>query len=144
MFNKQSSLFVSSGTMSNLLALMVHCQNKYESCILGDKSHILNYEGGGLSSIANIQPFVLRMDQKGEFNLDELESVIPPSTEHISQPRVICLENTICMQGGKVISLDYIRKVREIADKHKLKLHLDGARIFNALVHLDKEITEIS
>jgi len=54
MFNKESSLFVNSGTMSNLLSMMVHCQNKYESCILGDKSHILNYEGGGVSSIGNI------------------------------------------------------------------------------------------
>lgn len=84
MFNKQAALFLNTGTMSNLVALMTHCQKKYESCIVGDKSHILNYEGGGLSAIGTIQPFVLRMDQNGEFDLDELEDVIPPMAENIS------------------------------------------------------------
>lgn len=105
---------------------------------------MLNYEGGSLSSIGSIQPFVLKMDRKGEFDLDELESVIPPNSENISQPKVICLENSVCKQGGTVISMDYIERVRRIADRHNLKLHLDGSRMFNALVHLDKEIAEVS
>ena len=87
----------------------------------------------------------MRMDSKGEFDLDELERAIPMfSAENISQPKVISLENPVSMQGGKVISMDYIEKVREIADRHSLKLHLDGSRMFNALVHLDKEIEDVS
>lgn len=145
MFNKESSLFVNSGTQSNLIAMMTHCQRKYESCIVGDKSHILNLEGGSLSSMGGIQPYVMKMDSNGEFDLDELERTIPAfNAENLSQPRVISLENSVSMQGGKVVSMDYLARVREIANRHSLKLHLDGSRLFNALVYLEKEIEDVS
>lgn len=136
---KEAALFVSSGTQSNLLALLSHCE-RGDEFIAGQDAHSYKYEGGGAAVLGGIQPQPLHFNDRGELELEEIRACIKPDDFHFARTRLLCLENT---QGGKVLAMDYIAKFAELADEYGLLTHLDGARLFNASVKLSIDIKEI-
>ena len=140
MLGTEAALFVSSGTQSNLLALMSHCE-RGEEYIAGQEAHCYSHEGGGAAILGSIQPQPLDFETDGTLDLHKVEEAIKPEDRHFARTRLICLENT---QSGKVLPLAYFPSCKELADKHKLKLHLDGARLFNAAVRDRVGLKDIS
>ncbi|HMR68065.1 MAG TPA: low-specificity L-threonine aldolase [Anaerolineae bacterium] len=137
---KEAALFVSSGTQSNLLAIMSHCA-RGEEYIVGQTAHTYKYEAGGAAVLGSVQPQPLDFQPDGTLNLDQVKAAIKPNDYHFARTRLLCLENT---QGGKVLPLDYQAEARALARAHGLAIHLDGARIFNAAVKLGVEVQTIS
>ncbi|HMQ53121.1 MAG TPA: low-specificity L-threonine aldolase [Anaerolineae bacterium] len=137
---KEAALFVSSGTQSNLLAIMSHCA-RGEEYIVGQTAHTYKYEAGGAAVLGSVQPQPLDFQPNGTLNLDQVKAAIKPNDYHFARTRLLCLENT---QGGKVLPLDYQAEARALARAHGLAIHLDGARIFNAAVKLGVEVQTIS
>jgi len=131
MLGKEASLFVPSGTMGNLIALLVHCQRGDEA-IVGDKSHIYLNEAGGMSALGGIQPCPVPNQKDGTLALDDILASIRTEDVHHPITRLICLENTQNICGGIPLTSAYTREVGELTRKNNLSLHIDGARIFNA------------
>ena len=125
---KESALFCPSGTQSNLIALLTHC-NRGDEYIVGQHAHTYKYEGGGAAVLGSIQPQPLDFKADGTFNLEEVEHYIKEDDFHFARTRLLCLENT---HSGLALPLDYIDSCKEFAERHGLLLHLDGARLFNA------------
>jgi len=136
---KQAALYCSSGTQSNLLALMTHCQ-RGDEYIVGQTAHTYRYEGGGAAVLGSIQPQPLAFEIDGSLDLDRVAQFIKPDDFHFARTRLLCLENT---QGGKVLPMDYLKEARQFANSKGLNFHLDGARVFNAAVKLGVEVKEI-
>jgi threonine aldolase len=136
LFGKSEALLVPSGTMSNLIGMMINAREKGEGAIVGHLSHVYNIERGGMSALASIHPIVVRNQPDGTMNLSDIEEAIPPNNIHLSQPRVISFESSHNLCSGRALKLDYLAKVKALADKHKLRLHLDAARGLNAAVYL--------
>jgi threonine aldolase len=130
MLGKAAAVFVPSGTQSNLLALLTHCGRGHEY-IVGQEAHTYRLEGGGAAVLGGIQPQPLTCETDGTLDLDLVQSNIKPDDFHFAKTRLFCLENT---NSGRVLPLDYIHAARSLCDKSGLKLHLDGARFFNASV----------
>ena len=133
MLGKEAALFVPSGTMGNLLALLVHCQ-RGDEVIVGDKSHIYLNEAGGMSALGGIQPCPIPNQNNGTLALNNILASIRTEDVHHPITRLICLENTQNICGGVPLTLEYTRQVGELARNNNLSLHIDGARIFNAAV----------
>ncbi|KAI8539548.1 hypothetical protein RHMOL_Rhmol09G0191600 [Rhododendron molle] len=135
---KEAGLFVPSGTMGNLISVLVHCEIRGSEVILGDNSHIHIYENGGISTIGGVHPRTVKNNQDGSMDIDLIEAAIRDRKMDICYPttRLICLENTHANSGGRCLPVEYIDKVGELATKYGLKLHIDGARIFHASVAL--------
>ncbi|KAL6903491.1 hypothetical protein ACP4OV_004304 [Aristida adscensionis] len=135
---KEAALFVPSGTMANLVSVLAHCDVRGSEVILGDNSHIHIYENGGISTLGGVHPKTVRNNPDGTMDIDDIVSAIrhPDGALYYPTTRLICLENTQANCGGKCLSVEYTDKVGEIAKSHGLKLHIDGARIFNASVAL--------
>lgn len=131
MMGQQAGLFVPSGTMGNLAAHLSHC-SRGDEVLLGKKNHTCLYEAGGLSVLGGIHSRQLDNQPDGSLLLSDLELAIRPDDAHFPVTRLICLENTHNLCGGTVQSVEYTRRVAEFAHAHGLKIHLDGARIFNA------------
>jgi len=140
MLGTEAALFVPSGTQSNLCALLAHCE-RGDEYIVGQTGHTYLYEGGGAAVLGSIQPQPLDFRPDGSLDLVQVEAKIKPDDPHFARTKLLCLENT---QGGKVLPLPYLAEARALADRHRLGLHLDGARIFNASVKLGVDVTEIS
>ncbi len=140
MLGKEAAIFVCSGTQSNLLALLSHCE-RGDEYIVGQQGHTYKYEGGGAAVLGSIQPQPLDYEADGTLDLARVESAIKPDDPHFAKTKLLCLENT---QGGKVLPLDYLKRAHEFTRAKGLGLHLDGARVFNAAVHLKVPVTEIS
>ncbi len=136
----EDSIFCTSGTQSNLLALMSHCE-RGDEYIVGQHAHTYRYEGGGAAVLASIQPQPLDFEEDGTLNLDRVAQFIKPDDFHFANTKLLCLENT---QAGKVLPLNYLKDAKIFADNHNLGLHLDGARIFNAAVKLKVDVKEIT
>jgi threonine aldolase len=137
---KEAAIYVCSGTQSNLLALLSHCE-RGDEYIVGQQGHTYKYEGGGAAVLGSIQPQPLDYEADGTLDLARVEGAIKPDDPHFAVTRLLCLENT---QAGKPLPLDYLRRAREFTRAHGLGLHLDGARVFNAAVHFEVPVTEIS
>ena len=137
---KEAAIYVCSGTQSNLLALLSHCE-RGDEYIVGQQGHTYKYEGGGAAVLGSIQPQPLDYEVDGTLDLGKVEGAIKPDDPHFAVTRLLCLENT---QAGKPLPLDYLRRAREFTRAHGLGLHLDGARVFNAAVHFEVPVTEIS
>ncbi|KAJ6422744.1 hypothetical protein OIU84_027669 [Salix udensis] len=135
---KEAALFVPSGTMGNLISVLVHCNIRGSEVILGNNSHIHIYENGGISTIGGVHPRTVKNNDDGTMDIDLIEAAIRDPRGEIVYPttRLICLENTQANCGGRCLSAEYTDKVGELAKKHGLKLHIDGARIFNASIAL--------
>jgi threonine aldolase len=140
---KPVALFVASGTMGNLVALLAHCQ-RGDEVILGDLAHTYLYEAGGMAVLGGIHPRALPNQADGTIPLGKIEAAVRPDNDHFPRSRLIALENTHNRCGGSAIPPDYFAAVREVADRHGLKLHLDGARIFNAAAALGVDPREIT
>lgn len=139
---KEAALFVPSGAMGNLAALLAHCQ-RGDEVILGDLAHPYLYEGGAMAALGGIQPRTLRNQPDGTLLLDEIQAAIREDDVHYPITRLIALENTHNRCNGIPLSAEYIRPVGEIAKKNNLVLHIDGARIFNAAVALNVTAKEL-
>ena len=131
MLGKEAALFVPSGTMGNLIALLVHCQ-RGDEVIVGSRSHIYLNEAGGMSALGGIQPCPVQNQPDGTLALEDLLASIRTEDVHHPLTRLICLENTQNVCGGVPLSFEYTRQVGALAQTNNLLLHIDGARIFNA------------
>lgn len=130
LFAKESALLCTSGTQSNLIALLSHCQ-RGEEYIVGEEYHTYRYEAGGAAVLGGIVPQTVPVQADGSLSVDVLASKIKVDDPHFPITRLIALENTHC---GKIISPEVVQATRALCDKHNLQLHLDGARLFNAQV----------
>ena len=140
MLGKETALFCTSGTQSNLLALLSHCQ-RGDEYIVGQHAHTYRYEAGGAAVLGSIQPQPLDLEPDGSLDLKKVAGYIKPDDFHFAPTTLLCLENT---QAGKVLPLNYLGAAHDFARSRNLKLHLDGARIFNAAVKLKCPVTDIS
>ncbi|EKX53714.1 hypothetical protein GUITHDRAFT_100686 [Guillardia theta CCMP2712] len=150
LFEKEAGLFVPSGTMGNLIAVMVHCDSRGSEVILGSKNHLVVYEQGGMSTIAGVHPRQLKTEEEhdsstpvGGISLKEIEENIRVDDVHFPRTRLVCLENTHNLCGGVALPVDYIDKVGSLCRAHGLKLHMDGARIFNAATATQTSVARI-
>jgi threonine aldolase len=132
MLGKEAALLVISGTMGNLCALMAYAKPGDE-VLLDSQSHIYAYEAGGLASVAGLMPLVLN-SHKGVLDPDEVQASIRPPNLHHPTSRLLCLENTHNLSGGRVVPLEIQNRLCRVAHEHGLAVHLDGARIFNAAI----------
>jgi threonine aldolase len=133
---KEAGLFIPSGTMGNLAAIIAHCDRGSE-VILGDRAHTFLFEVGGIAALGGIQTHVLPNQNNGTLKLDDIREAIRSDDIHEPPTQLITLENTHNRCGGAVLTPDYTREIGLIAKNNQLKFHLDGARIFNAAVALD-------
>lgn len=142
---KEAALFVPSGTMGNLISVLVHCDVRGSEVILGDNSHIHIYENGGISTIGGVHPKTVKNNKDGTMDVDLIEAAIRDPKGELFYPttRLICLENSHANCGGRCLSVEYTDKVGELAKKHGLKLHIDGARIFNAAMALEVPVDRL-
>ncbi|TDF36494.1 low-specificity L-threonine aldolase [Alteromonadaceae bacterium M269] len=140
MAGMEAALYVPTGTQSNLLALFAHCE-RGEEYIVGQHAHTYRYEGGGASILGSVQAQPIELEDDGTLSLAKVESYIKPDDPHFVKTKLLCLENT---QAGKALPLDYLAQAREFVDKHKLGLHLDGARVFNAVVKQQTTLKDIT
>ncbi|MER6437982.1 low-specificity L-threonine aldolase [Streptomyces sp. NPDC001185] len=126
----ESALFVSSGTQSNLCALLTHC-GRGDEYIAGQMAHTYRWEGGGAAVLGGIQPQPLPHRADGTLDPRDIAAAVKPDDPHFARTRLLCLENTI---GGRAVSMDYLKTATRIARDRGLATHLDGARLFNAAV----------
>ncbi len=140
MVGTEAAVFAASGTQSNLMGLLAHCQ-RGDEYIVGQQAHTYRYEGGGAAVLGSIQPQPLDFEKDGSLDLDKVAAVIKPKDFHFARTRLLCLENT---QSGKVLPLDYLERAVAFARDRGLGLHLDGARLFNAAVRLGVAPSKIS
>jgi threonine aldolase len=142
MLGKEAAIFVPSGTMGNLIALLVHCQRGHE-VIVGNQSHIYLNEAGGMSALGGIHPCPVQNQSDGTLALDDILASIRSEDVHHPITRLICLENTQNIRGGVPLTAEYTRQVGEIARQNGLSLHIDGARIFNSATAQDVPVREL-
>ncbi len=125
---KEAALFVSSGTQSNLLAILAHC-GRGDEYIAGQTAHCYRYEGGGAAVLGGIQPQPLPLNDCGEFDAAQVRSAVKPDDPHFARTRLLCLENTY---AGTPLKPAYLDAITALGRDLGLALHLDGARLFNA------------
>lgn len=142
MFGQEAGLFVTSGTQGNLIAFLTHCQ-RGEEAIVGDKAHAFIYEQGGMSALGGIMPHTVPVQADGTLKLDDIENAIRGDNYHFPRTRLISIENTQGTVGGVPVSAEYTQQVADLAHKHDLKFHIDGARIFNAATAMNKSPQEM-
>jgi threonine aldolase len=135
MVGKQAGLFVPSGTMGNLNAVLTHC-TRGDEIILGHLSHIFYFEAGGVSALGGVHSRQVTNQPDGTLELAAIEAAIRSDDDHFPTTRLVALENTHNRCGGVALGVGYTRAVGEIAHAHGLALHLDGARLFNAAAAL--------
>jgi threonine aldolase len=143
MLGKEDSLFVPSGTMGNLLALLVHCQRGDEA-IVGDKSHIYINEAGGMAALGGIYPHPVKNQADGTIALEDIRASIQTEDVHHTITRLICIENTQNVCGGIPLTAEYTAQVRKLAKENNLLFHIDGARIFNAAAALNVDVKDLT
>ena len=143
LMGKQASLFVPSGTMANLIALLTHTQPGDE-IILGDESHIFNYEVAGSARIAHVQTHALRNNRDGTLNGDEVSAAVRGPNIHAPVDSLLCLENTHNRCGGAALPLRAMDELTRVAHAARMNVHLDGARIFNAQAALGESAARIA
>ena len=140
---KEAALFTTSGTQSNLTAMLSHCQRGNE-VILGNESHIVHYEVGGASALGGLGLRTVRNDDKGRLELTEVRRAVRGRDVHYPPTGLICIENTHNLCGGSVLDEDDLAAVRALADEHDLPVHLDGARLFNAALALGVPASQLA
>ncbi len=140
-FSKEAALFVPSGTMGNLLAVLSTCQ-RGDEIIMENTMHTFLYEVAGISALAGVQIYPVPGND-GKIPLYSINSGIRPENIHFPATKMIALENTHNMSGGKVLDLDYINAVGQLAKEKNIHFHIDGARIFNAITELGVTASEM-
>ncbi len=140
---KEAGLFVPSGTMGNLAAILAHC-GRGDEVILGNKAHTFLYEAGGISALGGVHSCQLPNQSDGTLALQDIQTAIRSKDAHQPISRLVCLENTHNRCGGVALTADYTRAVGELAHQNGLSLHLDGARIFNAAAAQGVTVKELA
>jgi threonine aldolase len=135
MMGKADGLFVPSGTMGNLIAVLAQCQ-RGDEVVMGDLGHTFLFEGGGISALGGVFPHTLKNLPNGTLDKADLIGAIRPDDVHHPRSRMIILENTHNRCGGVVLPVEFTSWVGQFARDNKMALHIDGARIFNAAVAL--------
>ncbi|WP_211183548.1 low-specificity L-threonine aldolase [Thalassotalea sp. Y01] len=135
----EAAMIVNSGTQSNLCALLAHCA-RGEEYITGQGYHTYLYEAGGAAVLGSVVPQTVVEQPSGELAFDDIKAVLKDDDQHFAMSKLLSLENTHC---GKIIPVSYFQQAREFANDHGLSIHLDGARIFNALTELNIELSDI-
>jgi threonine aldolase len=130
LLGKEAAVYMPSGTMTNQTALRVHTEPGDE-VILEAEAHIYYYEGGAPAVLSGVMCRLVK-GQNGIFTADDLKQVLRPADEHFPQTKLVCLENTHNRGGGRIFPLETIEAIAEVCRHHNLKLHLDGARLWNA------------
>lgn len=142
---KEAALFVTSGTMGNLAAVMAHCTGRGEEILVGDLAHIILWEQGGVAQLAGVHSRQVHTSHDGTLDLVDVKNKVRSRNDpHEPISRLICVEQTHNGTGGRVLSLDYLQKVKELAMEHDLKVHMDGARLFNAATALGVPMADIT
>ncbi len=142
LMGKEQGLFIPSGTMGNLIAVLAVCQ-RGDEVIMGNMSHTFLYEAGGISALGGIFAHTLPNQPDGTLKLDHVRDAIRGLDIHEPQTRMIILENTHNRCGGVPLTIEYVQSVQSIARANNLWLHLDGARIFNAAINLNRGVNEL-
>lgn len=140
---KEAALFVASGTMGNLAAVLAHCE-RGDEVIMGHLGHTFLFEGGGISALGGVHPHTIPNQADGTLELNDIQAAIRTSDVHQPITRLVILENTHNRCGGAPISLEYTRQVSALVKERGLKLHIDGARIFNAAVALGVPASQLA
>ena len=143
MLGKEAGLFVASGTMGNLTAVLTHC-GRGQEMIVGKQAHIFRSEAGSAAAFGGVQANTLEVNPDGTLDLDAIRAAIRSEDEHYPRTKLICLENTQGAMVGVPITADYTAQVGTIAHEHDLKLHIDGARLFNAATALNVPARELA
>jgi threonine aldolase len=143
-FNKESALFFPSGTMSNLTALLTWCQNRGAEVIVGDKSHIFLYEQASAAQFGGISPRTVPNLVDGTMDINLIRESIRENDIHEPITSLICIENTHNVCGGKIIPLSFLQELKILANENKIPIHLDGARIWNAITASNVNPQDIS
>jgi threonine aldolase len=145
LLGKEDAAFVATGTMANLIAIMVHCPQRGSEIISGDNGHTFRFEQGGPAQIAGVQTSLIKNNEDGTFSLDELRDRIRKNPDfHEPYTSLVIIENTHNMCGGKVLPLDWIEKVKNISKDYNIPVHMDGARIMNAAVYLKVPVARVA
>ena len=142
LLGKESSVLVSSGTMGNLIGVLIHC-NRGDEVIAGAMSHICRGEAGGISVLGGVAIQPINTHTDGTLPIDDIETAIKPDDYHFPITKLISVENTHNATGGKPLTPSYMNKVKSLAKKHNLKIHVDGARLFNAAIALETPVKEL-
>lgn len=141
--HKPAALFVSSGTMGNLVALLTHCA-RGDEVIVGDKAHTFINEVGGMAALGGIQPRTLINQPDGTLLLDDIRGAIRGDNVHWPRTRLITLENTHNTCNGAPLAPAYLQAVYDLAQARGIKVHTDGARLFNAAIALGVPVSELT
>ncbi|MBM3935497.1 MAG: low-specificity L-threonine aldolase [SAR202 cluster bacterium] len=139
---KEAAVLLSSGTMGNLVASLTYCQRGTEM-IVGDRSHIFRAEAAGASGLGGIAYRTVANDSRGMISPKAIENAINPNDQHYAPTKMIAIENTHNSCGGTVLTPADVKAIGDVAKAHKLPLHMDGARIFNAAVYLETPLSEL-
>lgn len=137
MFGMEAALFCPSGTMTNQIAIKLHTQAA-EEIICHDLSHVYLYEGGGIAFNSSCSVRLIT-GNNGRFTANDVEENINKEDIHFPRTRLVCIENTMNKGGGACWDLDELKKIKQVCTDHNLALHLDGARLFNALVSKNQD-----
>ena len=144
MMGKQAAMFVPSGTMGNLAAMLTHCARGTKA-FLGDQAHTYLYEAGGAAALGGIVMTPIRNTAEGELDLEQLrEELERPPDQHFAPPSLIAQENTHNLCSGAPVELSHMASVAALAREYKIPVHLDGARIFNAAIALETSVAKIA
>ena len=136
---KEAALFLPTGTQANLVALLSHCE-RGEEYIVGQLAHNYLYEAGGAAVLGSIQPQPIDANPDGTLPLDKVAAKIKPDDIHFARTKLLSLENT---HNGKVLPREYLQQAWDFSRNHNLALHVDGARIFNAVVAYGCTLEEV-
>ncbi len=140
---KDEGLFVASGTMGNITAILSHTTHGDEA-IVGHDSHVMRAEGGGMSRLGGVMPKPLLTDDLGRMSLEQIVKAVSPDDPHYPITRLILVENTYGKKNGYPLPPEYFAEVYDIAQDHGLSVHMDGARLFNAAVALNVDVKTIT
>mmetsp|Transcript_76380 Transcript_76380/g.196703 ORF Transcript_76380/g.196703 Transcript_76380/m.196703 type:complete len:377 (+) Transcript_76380:79-1209(+) len=132
-FGFEAALFVPTGTMGNLICVLAHCWQRGSEIIVGDRAHIHIWEQGGCAQFGGVHPRAVKNQEDGTMKLEEIDAAVRGSDQHFPVTSLICLEDTHNMCGGKVLPLEYVDSVAALAKRKGVPLHLDGARVWNAI-----------
>lgn len=143
MVGKEAAVYVPSGTMGNVSAMMARC-GRGDEAILGDESHIYWFESGSPAALGGITQFILPTEVDGTIDPTRIELAIRADRSGYPRTQVICIENTHNRRSGRVLPLSYMREVAQISSRYNVPVHLDGARIFNAAAALGVGVPEIT
>lgn len=140
---KEAGMFVASGTMGNLTAVLAHA-TRGDEAIIGVNNHVYRSEAGGMAVLGGVTPRVLPTDKFGRMDVADVTAAVRADDPHYPHSRLICLENSYGNAAGYPIEPDYFAQMRQIANENNLAVHLDGARIFNAAVALNVDVRQIT